>query len=351
MEAAVARIIDANFNRAREALRVMEDFGRFVLDDTVLCERLKRLRHDLCAAMNAPALRNIISSRDTAGDVGTTVTAEGEYERASAGDVAAAAGKRLSEALRVLEEYGKTASATLAGEIERIRYRGYDIEKRLTHTIGARARFGAVRLYVLVTEALCARPWRDVVKAASEGGAECFQLREKAMTDAELLNRACAFCELCHSLGTLCIINDRADIAVASGADGVHVGQYDISIRAARAVVGPGRIVGASSHSVEEATAAAEQCPDYVAVGPMFATALKPDYGVAGPELLRAVRAQTALPLVAIGGITADNVADVVEAGGRCMSVCSAIIAADDPAQAARRVRAHLQIEKRSGSR
>ena len=338
MDTTTARILDANFNRAREAMRVMEDYARFTLDDAELCGRLKKLRHDLGNAVQLLAVRGYIVARDTPGDVGTKIAADGEYERESAEAVVRAAGMRLSEALRVLEEYGKTEPGQLGSRVEGLRYQGYDIEKRLVHTIEARRRFDDVRVYVLLTESLCRRPWRDVVAAAAKGGATCFQLREKEMTDRQLLERAGEFCALCHNLESLCIINDRPDIAAACGADGVHVGQGDMGVAAARRVVGVEKIVGASTHSVDEARAAIAESPDYVAVGPMFATALKPEYGVSGPTLIGEVRKLTGLPLVAIGGIEPGNAAQVAEAGGRCVAVCSAVIGADDPERSVRMI-------------
>lgn len=342
MDPAVARILDANFNRAREALRVMEDYARFALDDARLSEALKDLRHALAAAVETAHLSSAIILRDTPGDVGTELTAGGEYERASAGDVVRAAGKRLSEAFRAIEEYGKTVEPRLAADVERLRYRGYDLEKRLVHTVDARARFGNVRLYVLITESLCRGPWRETASAVIDGGADCLQLREKGLSDGELFDRAVALGELCHRAGALCIINDRADVAAATGADGVHVGQDDLSVSAARRIVGPDKIVGVSTHSVEQARAVVDSCPDYVAVGPMYDTPTKPQEHLAGPETLAGVRQITALPLVAIGGISADNLDPILATGCRCVCVCSSAITQEDPTAAARRIRQQL---------
>ena len=343
MEADVARILDANFNRAREALRVMEDHARFATNDAALAEALKRLRHGLADAFRLAGLDAAIAMRDTPGDVGTRISTESERERSSTGAVVRAAGKRLSEALRVLEEYGKMVEASFAGEIERLRYRGYALEKRQVRGLAARARFGQVRLYVLVTERLCRGRWEDVVRAAVAGGADCFQLREKGMSDGALLARAREFCRLCRELGVLSVINDRADVAVAVGADGVHVGQDDVDVASVRRIVGAQGIVGVSTHSAEQVAAAVEDCPDYIAVGPMFATAVKPEVAPVGPELLRAARALTSLPLVAIGGIEAENVGVLAEAGAAtCAAVCSAIIGAENPEAEALRILAAL---------
>ena len=181
----VARILDANANRAREALRVLEDVARFALEDRALCAGLKALRHDVTEALRRLPSGWLEAARDTAGDVGTAVSEPGETRRRDLGDVAAAAGKRLGEALRVIEETGKTIDPDLARAVESIRYRFYDLEASiLLQTAGGRAR--QWRVCVLLTESACARPWRDVLAAAIDGGAECIQVREKDMPAALL---------------------------------------------------------------------------------------------------------------------------------------------------------------------
>lgn len=342
MDASIWRILDANSNRAREALRVIEEFARFTLADRGLTAAAKDLRHALVAALQPLEAERAMAMRDTPSDVGTTLTGAGEYKRQSGGDVVRAASKRLNEAIRVLEEYGKVLDAAMSVAIEGVRYRAYDLEKRVQRVTDAQARFGGVRLYVLITEALCTHAWQEVMRHAAKGGADCIQLREPELDDRALLARAVEFCTLCRELGVLCIINNRADVAAAAKADGVHLGQRDLPIDAARRIVGPQGIIGASTHTTAEANAGIAKCPDYIAVGPMFATQVKPDYGVAGPEYLRMVRGETAIPLVAIGGINPSNVAAVVEAGAMCVAVCTAIIGSADVESAARDIRNQL---------
>ena len=339
MDINTGRILDANFNRAREAIRVMEDYSRFALNDKRLCGALKDMRHKLAEILRQYDITAIMITRDTPGDVGTTISTESEYNRATTGEVVIAAGKRLSEALRVLEEFGKTINENLAKGIERIRYQGYDIEKSIIHLIQANQRLGKVKLYVLITEAMCKKDWRQVISESARGGADCFQLREKEMEDGKLLERAREFVSICRECSAVSIINDRADIALASGADGIHVGQDDIDIASARKVVGPHRIVGISTHSMHQALDAAKLNPDYIAVGPMFSTQLKPEYGVAGTQLLTEVISHVSLPVVGIGGIDEAGARDVAAAGGKCVAVCSAIIGEDDPERAASNIR------------
>ena len=196
------------------------------------------------------------------------------------------------------------------------------------------AQFGTVKLYVLLTEALCRGDWYETAEAALAGGARAIQLREKQLTDAELLDRTRRIRELCERREALLIINDRPDIALAAGAHGVHLGQGDLPVSEARRILGDECIIGVSTHTVEQAKAALADLPDYVAVGPMFASHTKPQGHIAGPETLAAVRRLTSLPLVAIGGITLENAAQCAPASA--LAVCSAVISVDDVASATR---------------
>lgn len=342
IEPQVGRILDANVNRAREAARVMEDYARFVLDDAGLSEQAKRIRHDLVAVLAEAGLAHVIRSRDITDDVGRDVQTQREYTRTTTADVVIAAGKRLSEALRVIEEYGKTVSENLGRAVEQLRYRGYDLEQKLRGCLEAGERFARVRLYVLLTASLCRGDWFQTARAAIAGGADCVQLREKSLSDAELVDRARRLSELGHEHGVLVIVNDRADVALASNADGLHLGQDDLPVRTARAVLGPTPLIGISTHTIEQAQAAVAASPDYVAVGPMFASSTKPQKHVPGPALLGPVRGLTSLPVVAIGGITSENVSNVLAAGGRRICVCAAVIGQEDVTGAARRLKEAL---------
>ncbi|MCH8851460.1 MAG: thiamine phosphate synthase [Planctomycetes bacterium] len=195
-------------------------------------------------------------------------------------------------------------------------------------------KFDTVKLYVLLTEALCHGDWYETAEAALAGGAGAIQLREKQLTDIELLDRARRIRELCERHEALLIINDRPDIALAVGAHGVHLGQEDASVSEARRILGDECIIGVSTHTVEQAKAAVAGLPDYIAVGPMFESHTKPQDHIAGPETLSAVRSLTSLPLVAIGGITLENAAQCAPAD--VLAVCSAVISVDDVASATR---------------
>ena len=178
MNGLVLRILDANANRAREALRVIEDYARFALDDKALCGALKELRHDFAAATSS-FVDEAIVHRDTPGDVGTTTKTTAELSRDDIEHVVTAAGKRLGEALRTIEEYLKTIDPGAASKVESIRYRFYDLERQIALTLLPSAACGVadIRLYVLITEDSCQRPWLEVAEEAIKGGADCLQLR------------------------------------------------------------------------------------------------------------------------------------------------------------------------------
>lgn len=196
--------------------------------------------------------------------------------------------------------------------------------------------FENVELYVLLTASLCKRDWFHTAEDALTGGARALQLREKQLSDRELLERAKRLRELCSSHGALLIINDRPDVALASRAHGVHLGQDDMSVSEARGILGDEFVIGLSTHTIEQARAALAHPPDYLAVGPMFASITKPCTRIAGPQTLNAVRQLTALPLAAIGGINADNAADLRAAD--TLAVCSAAISAPNVGGAVARI-------------
>lgn len=338
MDESIARIIDANFNRAREALRVVEDYVRFVQDDPAGCELLKNYRHDFVAQIRRLPGEELVFARNTPGDVGTSLFTASERCRADAREVCTAALKRLPEALRTIEEYVKVVDPQIAAAIESLRYRGYDLEQRVLMRGELSARMAGVRLYVLVTASMCSGNWLKTAEAVIDGGADCLQLREKSIDDGELLQRAKAMADLCRRRGVLFILNDRPDLARLAQADGVHLGQTDVSVAQARQILGPDRLIGVSTHNPGQFRAAVASRPDYIAVGPMFPSSTKPQDHVPGPDLLTLAMRETQIPIVPIGGIVEGNLEVLMQAGARRVCVCSAVISSPDPAGAARRL-------------
>jgi thiamine-phosphate pyrophosphorylase len=193
-------------------------------------------------------------------------------------------------------------------------------------------------LYV-ITEAWGGRGHLEVARAGLAGGAKAVQLRAKDATTRELMDLGRAILAACRQAGAAFLVNDRLDVALALGADGVHLGPDDMPVADARRVadaVQPGLVIGASAGTVEEALAAERAGADYLGVGSIFGTDTKPDAGApVGVARIREIRAATRLPIIAIGGVTAENVAQVIEAGAAGAAVISAISRADDMAAAA----------------
>lgn len=171
----------------------------------------------------------------------------------------------------------------------------------------------------------------DIAARAVEGGASMIQLRDKVAGPRELLYEARQIVRLCRERGACFIVNDRLDLALAVDADGVHLGQDDLPPKAARALLGAGKILGVSTHSLEQAVRAAEEGADYLGIGPIFATGTKATgYEPKGCEIIRQVQARIDLPLVAIGGITLSHAGKAIAAGAAGVAVISAIVGADD---------------------
>lgn len=380
----VERVLDANLNRAREALRVLEDHERFVRDAGGAAARLKALRHELAEVCRRGGLgAELVGSRESGADVGKeTRAADQARAYADLGGLVTANCKRLEEALRSLEEFGRVRAAALGAAFGRLRFRAYEIEKELVvagAAGGARGAFAGVRLYVIVTRAIAGRAAEVAARAALAGGADAIQLREKLLSDRGYLAVARRVRRVTERAGRLLIVNDRVDLALACGADGVHLGAEDLPLAEARRLLGAGRIVGVTCHTPAERRAAAAGGADYVSVGPVFASDTKfahcggggaavagarvnaeasADAGAdAGAPALRpvglaavreAVRA-VAVPVVAIGGITPENVGRVARAGARCVAVCAGVIARPDVTAAARAIRA--AVAARAGGR
>lgn len=325
-----ARVLDAAANRAREALRVVEDYCRFALDDAFLSGECKRLRHDLAAALAALPAGRLLEARETLRDVGTAISTESEGERHSLREVAHVNLKRLQEALRTLEEFGKLHGPDLGRAVEALRYRSYTIERAVLLGADARQRLAGARLYVLLTRSRCAAALDWTIQEAAAGGATIFQLREKGRSDRELLELARDVRRWTRQAGALFIVNDRPDVARLAEADGVHLGQDDMPVKEARRILGPDALIGVSTHTVEQLRQAVLDGAGYVGVGPTFPSGTKDFAELAGLDFVRQA-AETSLPAFVIGGVTVKTVSAAVAAGARRVAVSQAVCEADDP--------------------
>ena len=305
------RILDASANRAAEGLRVVEDYVRFVLDDAHLTELCKQLRHDLAASCAALPHADRCAARDTQHDVGTEISTAAEIQRTDAWDVCLASFERTKQSLRSLEEFSKVDSPELAGSFESQRYRLYTLEKAIGITRHCRSRLSNTNLCVLIDGKNTVAEFAAIVQQLVDVGVGMIQLRDDRLTDRQLVERA----KLLVATAPLAIVNNRPDIAAAANADGVHLGQDDLSVKAARTLLGPRKLIGVSTHSIEQARRAVLDGADYLGAGPTFPSTTKSFDQFPGLDYLREVAAEIRLPTFAIGGIQTENLPQVLEAG------------------------------------
>ena len=336
MDNAVYRIIDANFNRAREALREIEEFCRFALNSKSLSGRTKDLRHQLCKSINQLDSGRLISSRDTLSDVGVAQVIPSQNSRDNLKDCLTAGCKRLVEALRVLSEVIQIHNKALAKQIEQLRYTAYTLEKDIVLTSEPFEKYRNVRLYIIITSNYPA----EILSLASQcatSGADCIQLRAKEMQNDDLYATAIEFVKICRNNGVYSVINDRLDIAILSEADGIHFGQNDLPVECAKQLEQKPMIIGKSTHSIEQLQSACAEYPTYVGLGPVYATTTKPTAEPVGLDYVKKATdflADEPVGHVAIGGITIENVEQVLNAGANCIAVSNAVTKTPDPSEA-----------------
>jgi thiamine-phosphate pyrophosphorylase len=334
----IYRVLDASLNRAGEGLRVVEDYVRFVLDDALLTSRLKELRHDFAALSATIPGDDRHAARDTLRDVGTEISNAAEAMRRDAGDVCAASLKRTEQSLRSIEEFGKLVHASVGRQAESLRYRLYTLEKAIGVGLSSQARLADVRLCALLDGCSARAAFERTINELVEAHVGMIQLRDKRLNDRELMDHARLLRKRTLDTATLCIINDRADVAAAVHADGVHLGQEDLAVKDARSIVGTRMLVGVSTHNIDQARRAVLDGANYLGAGPTFPSTTKTFQAFAGLDYLRQIAAEIRLPTFAIGGITAKNIDQVLAAGVTRVAIGAAITAADKPGCAAREI-------------
>jgi thiamine-phosphate pyrophosphorylase len=323
------RVIDANLNRAREGLRTAEEYARLVLDDAASAQMLKDARRHVqaCADAFGPEL---LAARDIQNDVGARPEAD-DVSRGSERDVALAGIKRTQEALRVIEEFAQLHSPTAAAAAAKARYGAYAAEQQLFINAPRRALLRESPVMAIFSGACTRDDWLDVLKSLLGAGCRLFQLREKTRTTREFLRFAEAILDAASNYDALTLINDRADLAAATGAQGVHLGQQDLPLPDARRLLGPSALIGVSTHNLEEAQEAEQIGADYVGLGAMFHTDTKKVQLQTGPKVVSQVQPEIHIPVFCIGGITPANVGELVGHGARHIAVSSALFNAPDP--------------------
>ena len=343
------RIIDANLNRAGEGLHLLEELARLMLNDAELTRQLKTIRHEVLRG-DLAFNQELIQSRDSESDVGVDIEVSGKEGRELPIIIVANA-RRVQEALRILEELAKIPDTTPhldPNKFKHARFDLYTIEQELLSRLLRRDKTGRLTgLYAIIdSQALGGRDHLKVASRLVRGGAKAIQLRYKLDSKDELLSIAQQLKKLCSERGVLFIINDYLDIALAVGADGLHLGQKDLPVSIARRLLPLDAILGVSVTTVEQAKAAESGGADYIAVGSIYPTFSKATAKVVGLERLCKIREAVGLPLVAIGGINKDNAAEVATAGADAVAVISAILQAKDVEEAAREIIAAFEVRK-----
>ncbi|MDR1962593.1 MAG: thiamine phosphate synthase [Planctomycetaceae bacterium] len=364
----VYRLLDAAANRGKEAVRVIEDFVRFVLDNPVLTRQLKDFRHEFQEILESFPIRSRLNARNTEQDVGTTLEGNNEYRRDSVEIVLAANFGRLQESLRSLEEFSKLVKPAISRRFEQLRYQCYTLQKVITLTdcpsfpsslpSSLKPDLHKVRLYALVAAQSDEETFATFIRAILDGGVDMIQLRDKTADDRTLLRRSRILKEQIVASGrsVLFIMNDRVDLALLAEADGVHVGQDELPVDAVRQIVGAGgygnngsvknnngsandgsgndgsgksgseMLIGVSTHNIEQARQAVLDGADYIGAGPTFETPTKSFSKIAGLDYLREVATEIRIPAFAIGGITADNLETVLATGIERIAVGSVLL-------------------------
>ncbi len=344
------RIIDANLNRIGEGLRLLEDLARLLLNDATLTQQLKTMRHELVTS-DWSFNQQLLQSRDSESDVGISIEAPEQGKQRELPIMVVANARRVQEALRTLEELAKipdTTSKLDSEKFKQARFNLYTIERMLLSRLLRKDKVKSIPgLYVIIdTQALKGRSHIEVASQAIRGGAKTVQLRDKLQSKKELLPIAQQLKNLCTEHNVLFIMNDYLDLAIASDADGLHLGQNDLPIKVARKLLPMDKILGCSTTTVDQAITAESEGADYIAAGSIYPTSSKETAKVIGLERLLQIRQAISLPLVAIGGITKDNAAEVLAAGADSVAVISAILQAESPEEATRQITARFEVQK-----
>ena len=337
------RTLDASANRSAEAVRVLEDILRFCLDDAFLSQEAKAIRHELAIIFSREDLQARIRLRDVLRDVGVSTTVAKTPPRTEMKHVFAANAARASQSIRSLEECSRLVVPAVTAAFEQLRYRIYTLEKAAMAIIISENRLADISLCVLLDVDRPKTEFKTLVGQLLTAGVNMIQLRDKKANTSLLCERTKTITQQARqyaesTAGKKCIVlvNDRADVAVAANADGVHLGETDLPVNLARKVCGHEFIIGRTAHSIDEAKQAVLDGADYLGVGPCYPSNTKQFKEFATDTFLRDVSEEIRLPVFAIGGITADNLDRLVRLGVKRVAIASSITDAANPGEESR---------------
>lgn len=308
-------IVDANENRVREGLRVLEEVARFLLHDGDLWLRFRELRH---------TLKKETFSRKVRNDPGAFPFSEEEGRRRLP-DLVNANASRVQEGLRALEEFSERSAF-----YKDFRFKVYQLHQELLLKVRRVTKEDQLQgMYLIFDPDQCPLDPEEAARIAVESGITLFQLRKKRGSALQIFKIAKAIKESLDSRALL-IVNDHLDIALACG-DGVHLGMEDLPLQEARKLAPVDFVVGASCHTLQEAQEAERGGASYLSIGCLFPTMSKKDTRPVSLETLQKVKRAVGLPVCAIGGITQENIARVAREGPEMIAVMSSVWRSPDP--------------------
>ncbi|MGB9720091.1 MAG: thiamine phosphate synthase [bacterium] len=313
-------ILDVNFNRLTESLKFLEDYIRFETGDLLILGKIRKVRADFLDIKKAIPIYNLVGYRKSEVDPGRAPAFD-TVPRYTDNDLLMANLTRAKESARIVEEIMRKKNRKLSKDIKKIRFEIYDLEKLL---IEKKHKKFDPRLCAIIDEKyLCKICLETVIDILQKEGATMLQLRIKTLSDRDFHNYAIRIRKRINNAKFKFIINDRIDIALGVGADGVHLGKDDLPISCARKILGDKFIIGASAHSLKEALSAEKSGADYLGVGAVFPTTTKYDAQVCGLNLIKLISKRVSIPVIGIGGISSKNYRKVLNAGANGIAIAS----------------------------
>ena len=323
----ILQIIDANLDRAREGLRVLEDWARFGLGEEKIVERIKNFRQIL----GKNHLEVYKKSRNYIEDQCKGLTHEEQIKRKTSDQIISSNAGRVQEALRVIEEFSRLHNHQLSQIASKIRYEIYTLEIDLLNLSKRNKSEKILKendLYVITDK-------KDnllvIIENILIAGVKIIQHRFKNGADKDHLEEAIKIKSLCERYNSLFIINDRVDIALASNADGVHLGQDDLDLKTARKLLGYSKIIGISTNNEIDITKALADGCDYIGIGPIFKTSTKKNKKPLGIKKIKTLTKDLNIPWFAIGGVTTKNISNLKSNGIKKVALVSQLMNSEDP--------------------
>ncbi len=323
----IYQIIDANLDRAREGLRVLEDWARFGLGEEKYVKSIKNFRQIL----GKNHLEVYKQSRNHIEDKCKGLTHQEQLNRKTFEQIISSNSGRVQEALRVVEEFSRLHNHELSKIAAEIRYEIYTIEVELL-SLSKRKKSEKILkendLYVITDQK---DNLLEIIEEILTAGVRIIQHRFKKGTDKDHLKEAIQIKNLCERYNSLFIINDRLDIALASDADGIHLGQDDLDLKTARKLIGYSKIIGISANNEIDISNALEEGCDYIGIGPVFETSTKKNKKPIGIENIKTLTKDIDIPWFAIGGIKSNNISNLKNNGFKKFALISELMNSEDP--------------------